>query len=208
MIKIIAFIAMTIDHINYVYQFDNPLLLIIGRLAFPLFAWGIAAGSKRTSNSKRYAMRLLLIAVVSQVPYWLLFNNTSLNVCFTLLIGLCIIEIYESRKRKYLKWLYILGILIISDALNIEYGIYGLLIIFTFYKMDKKNYHYIFLIQILVTLFGVYIYNFKDIQFIAVLSIYIVTLLQKSDFKLNKWFQYSFYPLHLVVLLCIKYFLI
>ncbi len=207
MIKIIAFIAMTIDHINYVYQFNNPILLIIGRLAFPLFAWGIAAGSKRTSNFNRYAIRLLLIAVVSQLPYCLLFSNPNLNVCFTLLLGLCIINIYENSKRKHLKFVYIFVLVIISDALNIEYGIYGLLIIFTFYKMDK-NYYHIFFIQILVTLFGVYTYNFKDIQFIAVFSIFIIILLQKYDFKLNKWIQYSYYPLHLVVLLCIRYYLV
>lgn len=74
MIKIIAFITMLLDHICDVYFPNLIILRIIGRLSFPLFAWEIAKGFKRTRSIKKYVLRLLIIAVISQGPHYLANN--------------------------------------------------------------------------------------------------------------------------------------
>jgi len=70
MLKWLALIFMTIDHIGY--YFDKYisaeiylLLRIIGRLAFPVFALYIVKGFSRTSNRFRYLLRMFIWAVIS-----------------------------------------------------------------------------------------------------------------------------------------------
>ena len=131
MIKLIAMATMLIDHIGAVF-FPNALWLrIIGRLAFPLFAWGIAMGYMRTSNWKIYAIRLLAAGLISQLPYSLLFQNNHLNICFTLLAGLLALKVLDSRNQ----WIRVFGLISIMALVHIfdfEYGNYGMLTILVF----------------------------------------------------------------------------
>lgn len=123
---------MILDHIVQVYYPSIERFNFIGRLAFPLFAWGIAKGFSRTKNYNLYLFRLLTVAVISQVPYSLLFGLNYLNVCFTLLIGLLGLKVYESDLSKTIKCTIMIIFAIISEVLSFEYGIYGIFIIMTF----------------------------------------------------------------------------
>ena len=125
---------MLIDHIGAVF-FPELLLRIIGRISFPLFAWGIARGYKYTRNIKMYALRLLLLAVVSQLPYAWLFDTINLNIGFTLLGGLLALKLYDSKIS-----IGILSMLVISYYLNFDYGVYGVLTVMFFYIFwDNEN---------------------------------------------------------------------
>ena len=80
-LKIIAIVAMTIDHIAAVFLPEGPLKVVlrcIGRLAAPIMCYMIAEGYYHTSNRKRYLGRLILFAVISHFAYCL-FNNFSLS---------------------------------------------------------------------------------------------------------------------------------
>ena len=80
LIKLIACITMLIDHTGFV--FEEPLAAIdpvlpiafrmIGRLAFPLFAFGVAEGAVRTSSPKKYLLRMFLFMLIAQVPFMLM----------------------------------------------------------------------------------------------------------------------------------------
>ncbi|MGL4790801.1 MAG: TraX family protein, partial [Anaerotignaceae bacterium] len=72
-IKIIGLITMTIDHIGMVIFPHEILFRIIGRIAFPIFAFQLAQGVKYTSDIKRYITRLFIFAIVSQPIYMI--NN-------------------------------------------------------------------------------------------------------------------------------------
>ena len=110
-LKWIAIISMIIDHtskvlfpqIFYIEQLGmdiktsymiHRLLPAVGRIAFPIFAFGIAQGCRVTRSPKRYLLRLALFAVISEVPYNLALNDMTFgfrcfafhNVFFTLLI--------------------------------------------------------------------------------------------------------------------------
>ena len=111
-LQIIAMISMTIDHASYVYTYGNAYTTFwnyIGRLAFPIFCFQIALGYKKTKDLKIYGLRMLGIAIISQLPYFLFFDKVALepaglNAIFTLVLGLIAIFIFdftiEDKKIK------------------------------------------------------------------------------------------------------------
>lgn len=93
MLKIFALLVMTIDHADRVL-FDHSYhwMTVIGRFAFPLFAFMIARNGLYTSNAKRYLFLLVLFGLLSQpIYFWALHHESfwdPLNVLFTLALGL------------------------------------------------------------------------------------------------------------------------
>jgi len=104
MLKWIALITMTIDHIGAVSYPENSVLRMIGRLSFPLFSYLLVLGLESTRNVKRYFARLLIFAFASQVPFYLAFGREpfeSLNVFFTLSSGLFFIYFFKMRNIPF-----------------------------------------------------------------------------------------------------------
>ena len=105
-IKIIAMVTMFCDHLSRaIYGFgETTFLNYIGRFAFLLFCFQIVLGYKKTKSLKKYMLRLLIIGIISQLPYSLFFNsfgcNKNLNVDFTLLLGLLSIAIINFHIDK------------------------------------------------------------------------------------------------------------
>lgn len=205
MIKIMANIFMLIDHIGYIYYPDVILLRLIGRLSFPLFAYQLTNGYRYTSNFKLYLKRILIMAIISQVPFGLLFNTYKLNVLFTLLFSLLFLKNMENKK--YLNMIFILLLVVITQC---DYGIYGLLTVVMFYYYEGKKNDYIkyVLLNLVYILIGGYYY-----QIFSILSLFLLELINRlksknikikniniNDIKLNKKLGYMIYPLHLIVL--------
>lgn len=111
-LKIIACLCMLLDHIGYLY--DVTILRIIGRLSFPIYLFLIYNGFQHTSNPLRYAIRLGIFAVISQIPFSLCFYNTvwcsTGNVMFTLLAAL--LCLWLATWMRQFHWLKEAGCLI------------------------------------------------------------------------------------------------
>lgn len=198
MINLIAFLTMLLDHICQIYFPDIERFNVIGRLSFPLFAYGIAKGFKYTQNFKLYALRLMIVAIVSQFPYYLLFESDYLNVCFGLLIGLFVLKLYESKYNNFIKYIMIFFLFILAHVINVEYGIYGVSLIMIFHVF--KNKYVIFFMQLFVTVFGIIEYDYYAIQSVSVLALPLLLCLEKYDFKINRIIKYSFYPVHILII--------
>lgn len=198
MIYIIACISMVIDHIGRVFFAGNVAFIALGRLAFPMFAWSIVRGYNVSSNTKLYALRLLLIALISQVPYMLLFHSNMFNVCFTLLAGLISLMMYESRCNKYVKLTAIIGILVLAELCRFEYGIYAILIIFSFYLFGDKD--IMILLQLLLSLLYVVVHRTDPVQLVSALSPILIMIVKNRDFKIKRTIRYAIYPGHLLLL--------
>lgn len=105
-LKIIAMTTMFLDHLSYVVYGANTTTFLncLGRFAMIIFCFQIVLGFKKTKNIKKYILRLLIIALISQIPYHLLFQSLgfskSLNVDFTLLLGLISLIIINIHKNK------------------------------------------------------------------------------------------------------------
>lgn len=101
-LKLIAIIAMTLDHIAYVYAAElgsvGILMRVIGRSTFPIMAFLLTEGFWYTRNRYRYCIRLLLGAMISTVPYYLVFGTVN-NVMFTLAAGLLLLMIQDMVQQ-------------------------------------------------------------------------------------------------------------
>lgn len=202
MIKLFAIFAMVIDHIGVFFFPDILIFRILGRLSFPLFAWGISKGYSRTNNFNIYCIRLLILAAVSQLPYSLLFSDGTINVCFTLLAGLFLLKLYDSKVTLWVKIPGILFIFFVAEFLHFEYGLYGISTIFIFYIMKHReaSVYYFGGLTLVFTL----LYHYHPIQLVAAFSPLLAITLEQYDFKLNKILNYSFYPAHLFIIFFVQ----
>lgn len=206
-LKLIAIVTMLIDHIGYLLYPQYFFLRIIGRLSFPIFAYLIATGARRTHSPSRYAFRLLLFGLISQVPYNLFTQNLYLsfqdpNIFFTLLAGLLLI--YCFREKSLQNLLFSLVILLSVGWLNLSYGYYGILLILLFYTFDGKPLQ-LTLAAVLATLVN-YLEAGHLHQTYALVSLPIIFKNPTFGVKIPKWLGYGFYPVHLLMLFGIYFF--
>ena len=146
-LKIIACAAMLIDHIGYWFNFLP--FRIIGRIAFPIFLYLICNGYRYTSDKRRYAFRLLVFALISQVPFSLFCYNTvwsdNGNVMFTLLIALlCVWSADVMIQSKILRWFSMLpsvGVFFLYHfgVLSSDYGARAIIMAMVFFLFDGKK---------------------------------------------------------------------
>ena len=217
-LKIIACITMFFDHLSYAIYGKTSFLNYIGRISFPIFAFQIAQGYTHTKNLNKYIIRLFVFAIISQIPFYLFcstFTTPSLNIFFTLLLGLFAIISYDKLKNKFLSLFLIFGLAMLAELIKTDYGAFGVLLILTFFvfKNSKINTLLSFF-TILVINYGkriidVYLecgyqpkYSFTQISFAVCTFLAIIPILlydNKQGPKM-KYFLYLFYPIHLFVL--------
>ena len=198
LLKWIAVLTMVIDHIGYVFYPNVSEFRMIGRLAYPIFAYLIAEGSVRTSNKRKYLERLLLFAFISQIPYMLVFQTLQPNILFTLVIGLYFIQ---------MTW-YRFGILVLVGLfLPLDYEWWGLLLPPLFvYCRERKVFGFV-LISSLTLAYA--LTTGMLIQLFAIVGLLLIYGL--PAFKgmrvpvVNRWFFYWFYPVHLLLLFLLSF---
>ena len=147
LLRLIACLAMLIDHIGF--QYNIHLFRCIGRIAFPIFVFLLCNGYRHTSSRLRYALRLGIFALISQVPFSLFCYNSlwhsNGNVFVTLFLSLvCIWTADRLLRSKNLKLLAFLPTLLICGfyyfgVLASDYGIRGILFALTFWFFGKQE---------------------------------------------------------------------
>lgn len=228
-LKIIAMFTMFCDHFGYAFMEHFSFFNYIGRIAFPIFAFQISEGFTHTKNLKKYFIRLFLFAIIAQFPFHLFIQKfipnsaSGLNIFFTLLLGLLSITIYDyfskvenkelNHKLFGILFKNIIGIIFaffiayIGQLLHVDYGFWGILVIFTFYLFkNKKSAMIISYITLCIIRYGYSIIHYGFyIQYIylalaTILPIIFITLYNgKQGYKI-KYLLYLFYPLHLLLL--------
>ena len=132
-LKIIAIIAMTLDHWNVIL--GGPIYMrILGRLSFPIFSFLIGEGYRHTKNKKKYFVKIFLYSILLQMPVYFFYSKEEkLNIFFTLASGILLLSILENNKMSnVIKYFCALILLIISEYLKFDYGSYGIISIFIF----------------------------------------------------------------------------
>jgi hypothetical protein len=142
-IRLIAIIAMIIDHIGLFFFPQIIIFRIIGRISFPLFAWLIANGARYSRNNDRYLKRLFTLACLSQIPFTianvLVGNNIwYFNVIFTLSLGLVAIILINKSKEDLTKILVVSLVVVVSYLFNTDYSFVGVLSIICFYYFHNS----------------------------------------------------------------------
>ncbi len=196
-LKWFALIFMTLDHIAVFFP-TIPVaseLRVLGRLAFPLFAFFISEGYFHTKDKRKYLLRLLLFAMV--IEMFVIVTQLAtfrMNIFFTLAAGL--IAITLSRAKGYA--LLLAPYLFFISYLDLEYGFYGVILILSFSL--SKNIGYRALSALVVPTIFIFTQGMASIQYFSVFALLYVIYYDGSLGKKMKYFFYFYYPAHLALL--------
>ena len=218
----LAMFLMLLDHLWATLVPGNFWMTYLGRLAFPIFAFQISEGFFHSADRKRYAKRLFLFALLSEVPFDLIYGGTVLypfhqNVMFTLLLGLlacCAID--RARRERPAQailrgTLSVAGLFLLSLGGMVDYGWRGMLTVVAFYVLRDFPGAWLAQAAALVLL---NIVNFMGqtipvlgwdfpTQGFAVLSLLPIWLYngrRGGGGKALQYAFYAFYPAHMLVL--------
>lgn len=213
-LKYIAFLSMLIDHVNKALIYPNlnnesllkvsDLFDILGRIAFPLFAFFLVEGFFKTRNRKKYLLYLLVFGIISEVPFDMFttatfFEPNGNNILFNLalmLITVWIIDVLKNKIEKnqqilwYLASFAVVAVMcLISMNLGLDYEHHAILIGYFFYIFHDK--------PILSVLFG-YASIMKEVW--SLLGFALILTYNGKRGRQNKILNYLFYPVHLLIL--------
>lgn len=175
----------------------------IGRLSFPIYCYFLVEGLKYTRSAVKYLGRLLLFAVLSEIPFDLLFNGSVLefgsqNVYFTLAIGLAVMmgmkKVDEKMPQQLMGSLLQLLIFaagcIFAVVFSTDYEYLGILCITVIYLFSQSRRRQ------LIAGAVIFWWEFP----MAPLSFLLLALYKKKRGAKLKYFFYAFYPVHLFLL--------
>lgn len=200
--------------------FGHDLSIIVG----PIMFFFIADGFMYTHSRKKYALRLLLFAAVSQIPYTILEHHTlftlslftSLNVMFTLFFGLIGLIIWDSKLKLPARITLIVlldGITILLQAEWLLTAVPVILGLHIFREKPKIRFFWFTLWLMLVPLIqfftGAESILTSILNGIFIILVYLMMTKLYSGKKghhpvFAKWFFYIFYPVHLLIILLIQ----
>lgn len=219
-LKLIAVIAMLIDHAALIFAFSagalhRPLfgtsytlywaMRQIGRLAFPLFCFLLAEGFVHTKNRLKYGLSLLIFAVISEIPFDLMLSGGFLdfrhqNVYFTLLIGFLLLWLLDSSCKNWLKIAITVAAVLVVPYCYVDYGRSGVLLILLMYALREQK-----LVRAVLSL------PLLSGGYAAWLALVPIGLYNGQrgfvSGKFLKYAFYAFYPVHILALLAINYFI-
>jgi hypothetical protein len=229
-IKVIAIIAMTIDHIAVIlfprYSTDLPVLCmhIIGRLTAPIMMFFIAEGYFYTKNIKKYLFRLFVFAIISHFAYAIAFDKDFIpfreaffdqtSIIWTLGIGLLALTIYKTENIKNWQKM-ILIFIVVWAAFPADWSTPAALAILCMGtnrdSFKKQMLCLVVCIAIYSTIYFIFhnkIYGLLQMFIILAIPILYQYNGQRGTWKGMKWFFYVYYPAHLIILGIIRIFLL
>ena len=228
-LKVIAIIAMTLGHIAYGFLAEGNLSLAldaVSQITYPIMLFFLCEGFFRTTNILKYGLRLFVFGLLAQYPYLQYFHTYKLNILFSLLLGLIFLYIFTNIENKAAKVLLVL--LFAFPFYFMESVWYTPIFILIYLWCKKKGYSVLwaFIVGAIwyfgynfaaFVYYGVYpVYHVTSLVFCTVakaLSGILITYFYRSDpgalhhdslrYKINKYFFYAYYPVHLWILMVI-----
>ena len=231
-LHMMAMIFMLCDHLWGTIIPGNDWLTCIGRLTFPIYAFLIVEGYFHTKNLKKYIGRLLIFAILSEIPFNLamgssLFFPIHQNVLWSFLISIGLIHWNEKVKERKLWKRILVGIITLCIAsiggiiTFVDYYNAGILMVLVFYFFkDKKwwcylgqlvcmwyiNFEMLGGLSYEVNLFGqTHFIARQGFALLALIPIWLYRGKQGYHSKPLQYAYYAFYPVHLLILGLIKF---
>lgn len=213
-LKAIAMFFMLVDHLAYVmiergvglgggwYQIDR-IMRGMGRIAFPIFCFTIVEGFQKTSDVRAYLKRLILFALISEIPFDLAFRGSLFamnyqNVFWTLAFGLAALMLWEdSLIPAWQRTLGLLACFFLPTMFHTDYSVYGVMTIFFMYLFRKEP------LKMCMAGYIVLLLQSRS-EVWAVFGFLLLLFYNGQRGKGNKAFYYVFYPAHLLLLVLLK----
>ena len=230
-LQCIAMVCMLLDHLWATVVPGNEWMTCLGRLAFPIYAFSIVEGYTHTHHLSKYVLRLLLFALVSEIPFNLMCSGSMWypihqNVLWTFLLGLALVH-WNARAVQLPLWRRILrggcsallGFLVGTLTMVDYYG-FGVLMILVFWFFRGRKWwcllgQLLLLWVINTELMGGLVYEFQALgrlwvvhqQSFALLALIPIWLYRGSQGYNRPWFRYfryCFYPGHMLLLALLR----
>ena len=200
---------MFLDHYHYIIG-GSKILNVVGRIAFPIFAFTLSEGYVHTRSLKKYLFRLFIFAVSIQMPSILFGYDYPMNIFFTLFLGLLSIYIFNLKKMNVILKIILIGfILFFSQKFKLDYGIYGILVIINF-NIFRNNKFKILMNFLVLNIYNVIfpkVFDLPDTQLFSLISLVFIFMYNGEKGRSMKYFFYLFYPIHFFILEVIKFIL-
>ena len=223
-LKLIAACTMFIDHMGYTLFPGVMWLRCIGRVAFPIFCFLIAEGCVHTHDRKKYALRLFMFAVLSEIPFnlmtgWAVWNPYDQNVLWTLLLGAAVCwSIDGALKRRTAPAFVLTGAAMVAafwllEVFCTDYGGWGMLLVAMFYGVRRAPYGQAAKMAaqaVGLAFFCIGVMGGVTIELWALTALVPIWLYNGQRGFSHKAVQYgfyAFYPLHILILSLIALYL-
>lgn len=202
-LKVIAITSMLIDHTGAVLFPEYRWMRIVGRIAFPVFAFLLVEGFVHTSSRKKYILRMGVFALLSEIPFDLAFYGKPLglehqNVFFSLFLGLLMLEVLSSPYGQAERLGVSAAILLLAEGIRTDYGMTGLLMIFSFWAFRGNRW------RMSLAAGASNLLLWGRTQKYALLGLLPVLCYNGERGYRIKYVFYFFYPVHLLVLAGIR----
>ena len=228
LIKLLACIFMLIDHAGKMLFPHVPEMRLIGRLAFPMFAYSIAVGAVHTRDPIRYLARIALLALIAQPLYALGLDHANSamfsislwdnpfgairtfyinswekpSILLSLFLGLSILTALRHRQ-----WVLALFMYILCERFTgfLDYGAAGIRLMLLFYVLCEHPGAALVLISAYMISWSRGLgYTFFGMNFgmriFALPAVIFCCLPMQRRLKLPRMMIYAFYPAHLAAL--------
>ena len=210
-LKLIAAFCMFLDHAAVILFPGVKFLRILGRLAYPIFAFMIAEGCRYTRNKLRYFFLVLGIGIGCQIVYFLADGDTTWNILLTFAVAILLIYALQAAYtadnwQKQALWstafaAVFLGVCGLDRSVGISYGVWGVMTpVFVSFAHLRKLPHWAAVLMLGIGLVLIST-DYVALQDYALLVLPILLLYNGKPGKHRmKYFFYIFYPVHLAVL--------
>lgn len=138
-LKLLGIVTMTIDHVGMVFFPDQIAWRLVGRLALPIFLFGIVEGNRHTSSHGKYISRLLVCGIISQPIFSAVAGTTMLNICFSLALALGMLYWLDKIKGDLGRTMVVIATMMVAWLFNVDYGIYGVLFTLVLWAASQKS---------------------------------------------------------------------
>lgn len=216
-LKILAMVSMLLDHVGLMLLPEWTFLRVLGRLAFPIFAYMIAEGCRHTKNRIKYLLTLLVMALGIQAVYFVAMGSLYQNILLTFTLSvllICGVDLFLQKKTVARGLLAAGTVLLVvfvgaiapvlfkSAGFVIDYGFFGVLLpVAVYYAPGNKPGKLIAVAAILLIRALLY----GELKWFAFLSLPFLALYngKRGKYKL-KYLFYIFYPAHLLAIYLIE----
>ena len=228
-LKIIALVFMIVDHCGVTLLPNVSEMRMIGRIAFPIYAWCLVVGFHYTRSVPKYLARILAVGLASQPLYAVAMNHaiTKPNIFLTLFLGLC--AIWGMREKRWGSMIWApLAAVFLATILGADYGWRGVVLMMLLYAAQDSR-SGIAAVMVAWFLFWGTSYSltksyfgiplnlgalpkfitdplscFLRMETYALLSLPFILIPFKKDLKMPRWVGYALYPAHLLLIMGLK----
>ena len=228
LLKILGCVFMLIDHLGAIIFPEVLFLRIIGRLAYPIFAFALSEGCFHTRSRLKHFLLIFIMAILIQVVYVLAMKDYSLSIFMVFSISIILIYLYdyiqkttsdileseENSPKRYLIWILLIFIFLLiivatiifditTPYLKASYGFQGVLIpviVYITMKLTNRSLP-ISLLVMGIALLASALMRMEYLNFFGLIAVLLLFLYNGERGKYNlKYFFYIFYPVHLIII--------